>query len=127
MEISVVLARVWGLYLLIFVLSFLLNKKLYSHLLDAMGKESIMYVTAFFALLIGVVTVSLNNIWAFDYRGLITVFGWVSIFKGVICLVSPEFTAKAIKRVKVGEWFYAYVIVGIIVGAYLTYVGFVSQ
>lgn len=127
MDASIILARVWGLYLLIFAISFLLNRKLYSHLLAAMSKESIMYVTAFFALLMGIVTISLNNVWTFDYRGLITFFGLISIFKGVVRLISPDLSARTIKQIRLGQWFYGYVAVGILLGLYLIYIGFFNS
>ena len=125
MEASVILARAWGLFFLTVALAFIVNKKLYQHLLNALGKEGMLYITGFMALLVGVVTVSIHNVWSPDWRGLITLFGWLSIIKGVSRLLWPETVVKSIKQLRVGKYIYFYVVIMIILGAYLTYIGFI--
>ena len=125
MEASVILARAWGLFFLIISLAFIVNKKLYQHLLNALGKEGFLYITGFIALFVGVVTVSIYNVWTFDWKGLITLFGWLSIIKGLSRLIWPETVVKSIKQLRVGKYIYFYVVIMIILGAYLTYIGFI--
>jgi hypothetical protein len=38
----------------------------------------------------GLITVSVHNIWAFDWRVVITCLGWVAILKGVHKIGFPE-------------------------------------
>lgn len=127
MELSIFLAKVWGLYLLIMMVSLLLNKGSLKRLFKLVKDENFLFVSGFISLLIGVLSVVAHNIWSFDWVGLVTLFGWLALIKGIVRFTRPDYTISiANKLEKNYTLIYSLYVVMLIVGAYLTYVGFTA-
>ncbi|MDP3990052.1 MAG: hypothetical protein Q8Q01_02495 [archaeon] len=99
-DISILLARFWGLFLLILGLIFLIRKKLLKDIFIMSKDNSFMLITGFMSLIVGLITLILHNLWALDWRVIVTIFGWLSLAKGIVRLGSPNFTRKTIKLFK---------------------------
>lgn len=85
------LARFWGGVGLMFALIFLLKRDFLKSLLgefDHLGALSASM--GFMSVMIGIASLSLYAKWTFDWRVLITFFGWATLFKGVRILVIPD-------------------------------------
>ena len=63
MDISLVLARFWGLILALLCCSMLVNVKFYVRLVKGFQDESVRFLYFFVVLVIGAVNVSLMNQW----------------------------------------------------------------
>ena len=86
-ELSLYLARAWGLFSVLVSLGLLLNRANYLHMVNTLKPDDIsVLIAGVFALVMGVVQVVGYNSWTFDYRGLITLLGWVALLKGVAIL-----------------------------------------
>ncbi len=62
--------------------------------------ETLLWLAGFFALFIGLFSVSLYGIWSADWRVLVTILGWLSVLKGFACMVFPRGTIGFYKRLK---------------------------
>lgn len=90
MEISIFLAKFWGWLLVIVCLVFLLRKKvLLEELFRLVEDKGFVLLSGYLALIVGLVTVVLHNVWVADWRVVITIFGWVSLIKGIVRIGFP--------------------------------------
>lgn len=126
MELSIFLAKVLGSYLLIASLAILVNHKPFNKMLNEYVKD---LPTVFFhgviALLLGLALVVSHNLWVADWRVIITIFGWLTLLKGVTHMFVPQ---AAIKK---GMDLYhatspAIFVIMAVLGAYLAYIGFTA-
>lgn len=126
---TIFLAQIIGLYVLIVGLTMLFFKKRWLQFIDDTTKphsQTLNYVLAIVALPIGLLLVLLNNIWDAGLLPLVvTLFGWLILLKSIMVFVfSPEQLGGLVKTIKMKNWWYVYVVIVLIIGAYLTYAGF---
>ena len=100
MEISLFLAQFWGWLLVIFCAILLIRKKAsLEELLKLYKDRGFVWLYGYLALILGLVTVILHNVWAADWRVIITLLGWLSLLKGIGMIVgmisSPELIEKS--------------------------------
>lgn len=128
MELSVYLARVWGLGSVLTCAGLLLNQTSFINMMEHLQADSIsILIAGILALGIGVAQVAGFNSWTADYRGLITFFGWVSLLKGIAIIFVPGYMT-AFSHVAIKEtWYMVLVGLWLIAGAYLCYVGFAKR
>lgn len=80
---------------MILALAFALRKKVFlEELFRLVENRDSRLFAAFLALILGLVTVILHNVWIADWRVIITLFGWSSLIKGALGIVFPEFVQK---------------------------------
>ena len=60
-------------------------------------------IAGVFALVMGVVQVVGYNSWTFDYRGLITLLGWVALLKGIAILFVPGYMERFARAIAWGN------------------------
>lgn len=100
MDISMLLAKIVGLYGLVASVSALLNLKRIKYLVDdLLNNEALLYLSALLALALGIVIINIHNVVAYDYRLIITLFGWISFMQGVIFLLVPDLAYAIIRRI----------------------------
>jgi hypothetical protein len=89
---SIVFAKIIGIYFLAIGLAFLINtdrlKNIYR---QVKNDENFLLLGGILALLIGAVVISLHNLWVWDWPVIITIVGWWSLIKGFALLVNPDF------------------------------------
>ena len=124
METSLFLAKVLGLYLVIIIPAVVINRKHLHTFVDELTRSiALSYVLGFFALVVGLLVVITHNVWTLDWRGLITLLGWLAILKGVLRLYIPETLltiAKKFTTTALMVWGAPFFVIGL----YLVYVGF---
>ena len=126
MDASLVLAKFWGIILVVLCASMLLNARFYTRLVKSFQEESVRFLYFFAVLIIGAVNVSMLNQWTWDQKGLITLLGWGSLFKGLFGILLPDLSNKIIQRVKLGPMMiYPSGVIMLIVGCYLLLCGFI--
>lgn len=126
MNISFILAEFWGIVLVVCCISLLVNKQLYNNIAKAAQKEEFLFLYSLFVLIIGAVGVSFYNVWSLNYEGLITLFAWSALLKGVFGLVFPKTSIVLIDRFKVkSSLIYGFLVLFLLLGVYLLYVGLI--
>jgi len=125
MDISVFLAKVLGLYLLIMSVAMFSNMKRFKSIMNEGNNIYFLFVTGAMAIIMGILLVVSHNIWVADYRGLITLIGWLTLIKGTVRLVFPDYALKMIKQcTQSSQAYYITDLIVFILGVYLTYMGF---
>jgi hypothetical protein len=124
MELSLYLARAWGLFTVLLALGLLFNRANYLHMIRQLKPDDIsILIAGVFALFLGTIQVVGYNSWTLDYRGLVTLLGWISLIKGTAILFIPSYMERFARVVTWGNWYMAAVVIFLVIGAYLLYVG----
>lgn len=89
MEISFYLARFWGSLFIILGLGSVLAKFL-GRVIEYTDDKTITVSTGYITFLLGLMTITLHNIWVTDWRLAITILGWITLFKGIEKIAFPE-------------------------------------
>lgn len=99
MDSSVVFAKLLGPFIVVISLSLLINLKTYRQIMEGfLENTALIYVTGLITFVAGLAMVIFHNLWVFDWRVIITIFGWVTLIKGIWLVVFP---ANAVKISKV--------------------------
>lgn len=85
-----ILAKIFGLYFFTIGFAFIINPNSFRRICRAVKHESFLFIGGFLALIIGIIVVTVHNLWIWDWSLLITVLGWWSLFKGFAILTYPE-------------------------------------
>ena len=125
MEASLLLAKLWGLYLTLIVLALIINRDTLKRIFKLAHDEGFLFITGFLSLIMGLTTVLLHNVWTFDWRGIVTVIGWIAIIKGVSRFIMPGQIVKSAEKFEENKALLnVSFFVMLIIGLYLTYSGF---
>jgi hypothetical protein len=126
MLLTILLAKVFGLYMVIGGLALLLRKRFIMSVLNAFLEEKAARVMiGAIDLILGLLIVNLHNEWATFPTTLITLIGWVALAKGVIALFATDAQLeKFIKRFREGKWSVIEGVIAVLLGAYLAAYGF---
>lgn len=90
MEVSLFLAKFWGLYLIIFFLILTFNPTRISEIFEHLKDRKFSLITSFVAIFIGILNILLHNVWEDNWSVIITIIGWVSLLIGVSIFSFPK-------------------------------------
>jgi hypothetical protein len=126
MELSVFLAKVIGLYMLIIGLVVLKKPGLQGVINELSKEHDLRFVLSVFSLIIGLLLVVSHNIWSGPaYVVVITIVSWIALLKSLASLwMSDDGYKKLLAKFGNKNMMTVAGIVNIVVGIYLTYVGF---
>ncbi|MFA6305989.1 MAG: hypothetical protein WC651_04705 [Candidatus Gracilibacteria bacterium] len=118
-----VLAFFIGPVLLVVGLSLLLHAKAWQKLLAKYDKDHLsLFPMAFFSMIIGLIMVRMYNVWELNLGGLVTLFGWAALVKGVFYFLAPGTWIKAFLKMKSTMWLlYVGGVFGLLIGGLLSY------
>lgn len=119
--LSIFLAKVWGIYLIALCFS-LLNKATRKNLFILIAKEEIS-LSGLITLIIGIAMVVSHNVWT-GWPIVITIIGWLGVIKGVCLLFFPAAMRRIYMRMQNSNWIYVLLVIGVVLGVFLTYAGF---
>lgn len=97
MDSSIFLAKFWGWYLIIFFFVLSLNPRRIKQIFDDLHDEKFLISSAFIAIIIGLLNILFHNIWEFNYKIVITLIGWTSLFIGLGLFAFPKPTVAWLK------------------------------
>jgi hypothetical protein len=109
MEISFYLARFWGSLFIILGLGSV-AVKLLGRIIKYTEDRTITISTGYITFLLGLITVTLHNIWVADWRVAITILGWTTLLKGIEKIAFPGRVNKAAQLFKGGQTFWGFII-----------------
>lgn len=126
MELSYFLAQMFGLTYIIFAGALFLRPTLVTVAIrDLRPFSFVMLMAGFIGIVAGLAIVLSHNIWELSWRGLITLFGWVALIKGITYVAFPDFlrfTATGMINGKGKR--NAMLALMFLLGCYLTFKGF---
>jgi hypothetical protein len=126
MELSYFLAQIFGLLLIIFSIAFLFRPIIVTVAIRDLRPFSFtMLLAGLLGVTGGLFIILTHPIWEFSWRGIITLFGWIMLFKGVMYIAFPDtlrFTATSM--VNGIEKRTVMLLLILVLGCYLTLHGF---
>lgn len=123
LALSLFFAKLLGIYLLIISLIGFLRKQHILHTAREMiNSPALMLFAGAMNLLLGLTIVIPHSIWEWNWRGLITLLGYLAILKGMIRLTFPELDRMAFHFIR--KWYWWVFSVLFLIGLYLTVEGF---
>ena len=101
MDNSIFLAKFWGWYLIIFFLILSLNPKRIKEIFNDLNDEKFLIVTSFVAIIVGLLNILFHNIWEPNWKLIITLIGWVSLYIGLSLFIFPSRTITILKFINI--------------------------
>jgi hypothetical protein len=125
-RISLFLARLIGPIFVAIAIGVLVNGAVFRAIAEeSLRSHALIYLTGLFAITAGVAILLNHNVWAGDWRVLITLFGWIAAIGGAQRIIWPQGTEAAIRWFLVNPT--SLVVAGIIwliIGAALCFYGY---
>ncbi|MDD2694140.1 MAG: hypothetical protein PHY14_04390 [Candidatus Gracilibacteria bacterium] len=123
METSVVLAQFWGWFLIVTTALFLIRGKAFLMEMFTLAENRVFVMLAgFLALMFGLISVILHNVWTMNGEGAVTLFGWMAIFKGLTLIGCPSGTNKMVRSMKRSIFAIQFVLLlGLVIGIWLVW------
>lgn len=100
-NISIFLAKFWGWYLLIFFVILSFNPKRIRQIFEDLKDQKFLIISSFLAIIVGLLNVLIHNIWEPNWKLIITLLGWVSLFIGLSLFIFPQPTVSKLKEFNV--------------------------
>ncbi len=123
MDISLVAAKILGMYLIVSGLFLLFRGKTVPHLLqDFFGHPAIVYLTGVILIFLSSLLLLQHNIWDGTWRTAVTIFAWAVLLKGLAYIFVPEALHRMVNK-KLLESVSLYGFIAVIAGVSLFYLG----
>ncbi len=123
MDSSLFLAKFWGWYLIIFFVILSFNPKRIKQIFDDLRDEKFLIMTAFIAIIVGLLNILFHNIWELNYKLIITLIGWSALLKGLSLFIFPKRTIKRLELINIKFVQVIYTLL-LFVGLYLLNIGY---
>jgi hypothetical protein len=124
MEISIYLARFWGSLFIILGLGSVLVKFL-GRVIKYTEDNTITVSTGYITFLLGLITVTLHNIWVFNWRVAITILGWTTLLKGIEKIAFPGRVNRKAQMFKGKQTLWGFVI--FFIGVFYYWISLILQ
>ena len=123
-RLSVFLARLIGLFTVVFVVALLIRGS--AVIAVAVADGPVMLCYAIISLAIGLAMVLGHNGWSGGpLPVVVTLVGWLILAKGIFLLfLTPQALTRLLEQLHYGEHIYLYVVPTLVLGLYLTWAGF---
>jgi hypothetical protein len=92
METSLFLAKFWGWYLIIFFLILSFKPKRIKQIFEDLRDEKFLILSSFLAIIVGLLNILFHDIWEPNWKLIITLMGWISLFIGLSLFIFPKRT-----------------------------------
>jgi hypothetical protein len=126
MALSLFLVRSWGLFVFLMCLGLVINRKRFVAMLEHMSDGSVL-IAGVMALGIGTASVVGYEHWSFSWMGLVTLFGWVALIKGVLILFVPGYLDGFMKIAVKDHWYTISFVLFLVIGVYMLYAGYLAS
>lgn len=91
MELSILVAKIFALYMLAVGVGVLSGKmNVYKMLKSFEDSQGLTLIAGLFSIIIGAILIQYHNIWVKDWTVLITLAGWTTLLKGVLIIACPQ-------------------------------------
>lgn len=97
MDNSIFLAKFWGWYLIIFFFILSFNPKRIKQIFNDLKDEKFLIISSFIAIIVGLLNILFHNIWELNWKLVITLIGWISLFIGLSLFILPKQTIGWLK------------------------------
>ncbi len=126
MQTSLFIAKLLGPIFLVVGVALLSRPEAFRSLLrEFVASGVLMYLAGFFGLLGGLALILTHNVWALDWRVLITLIGWASLVRALVTIFAPQWIASiGAKLIELRGVFAVAAAIDLVIGAILSYFGY---
>jgi hypothetical protein len=104
MEVSIFLAKFWGWFFVTFFFLLIIYPKRIKQMFEFAKDDKFVIILSVLAIIIGLLNIVAHNLWVKDWRIIITLFGYLSLIKGVSQFAFPRFAWDWMEKVDF-KWF----------------------
>lgn len=123
MDITILVTKLFGIYLVLAGLFLILKGKSVPHLLrDFFDHPATMYLTGIILVFLSSMYLIQFNIWDGTWKTIVTVFVWLVALKGVLYIFAPKTLSTLVIR-KFRRGFGLWGVISIVVGVYMFLLG----
>ncbi len=128
MQTSLFIARLLGPIFLVVGAALISRPEAFRALLREFGARGVlMYLAGFLGLLGALALIIVHNVWALDWRLLITLIGWATLVRALATIFRPQAIVSIADRlIEYKGAFPAAAAIDLIVGALLSYFGYLA-
>ncbi len=123
---SQILAKIVGLSLFLFSFILLYNKKALQISLRLLKSKEFIFLSGLSFIFFGIIIISIHNVWELNWKGLLTLVGWISILEGLFRTFFIDLTLKTSKNIKSLGLIKTSLIISMALGFYLIFVSFLK-
>jgi len=106
MGTTIVLAQIFGIGFIVLGLSMIFNRKWTAMAVEEIVKnQGIIWIAGLITLVMGLVTVELNNVWTSGLPLLVTILSWLILIKGTFILIFPNLSVSYYRKMNKGSIF----------------------
>jgi putative exporter of polyketide antibiotics len=118
------LSKLIGLFAILDALCLLTHKQASVEIIEALAHNpAVVFVFGMALLVAGLAIVLAHNVWSDGLLSvLVTLIGWITLVRGLTLLLLPP--ERLLAWTHIQRLFYPYLVISLVVGAYLTYAGF---
>ena len=127
MQTTIFLAQIWGPVILAVGIGVFTSRSYYLRIYRDLEKETLAVLCfGMFGMALGIVQISVHNVWGSFAQGVISFLGWALLIKATLFIVAPRLVDKS------GEWAANLKLVPVsgtlmlLFGAYLTWLGYLA-
>ena len=121
-QLGLGLARFWGILIAVMSVGMLVNRKTLDGMKESKQSYALIFVLGLIALIAGALQVSFYNVWELNYRGLVTLMGWITLVRATLRLFAPDSNKKPMESERSNRIIYPALAATTALGLYL--VGF---
>ncbi len=128
MTTSMLMARIAGPVLMALAVYMLADRAGLAKMIDEIDRSRLLLVWgSVFNMILGLLMVNVLNVWAWNYQGLLTLLGWMTLLKGAAFLVMPNVLCRQVHvfRKMKSVWVVGAAVL-LVMGAYLAWVGYLA-
>lgn len=118
------LSLLWGISLTAVCLAMLVNEKYLKNIFDKVEQEIVLFGAGLISFVIGLAMVLSYNVWAYDWRVIVTILGWLALIKGLSLLFIPQQVKNLVIKFENATFLPYVLIVAVFIGLIITYLGF---
>jgi hypothetical protein len=129
MQTSLYLAKLIGPTLIVIGIGMLINRDGYRAMArEFLGSRALIYLAGLFAFVPGLAVVLAHNVWAADWRVVITILGWLALIGGAFRILFPQEVTRIGTRLTANpNTMLIGGVVTIVLGAILSFYGYARQ
>jgi hypothetical protein len=126
MQTSLFVAKLLGPVFLVVGAALLSRPEAFRALLrEFVASGVLMYMAGFLGLLGGLALLIVHNVWALDWRLVITLIGWASLVRALVTIFRPQAIVSIADRlIEYKGAFRAAAVIDLVIGAALSYFGY---
>ena len=128
MTSSIFIARLLGPMFAAAGLAFLFRAQAFKGILrEFIASPVLIYLAGFLGLLSGLALVLTHNVWALDWRLIITLIAWVAMARGLVTMFQPQWIAAAgSKLLEQPSYLTGAAVMNLVLGLVLVYFGYLA-